>query len=533
MAVPTFVDQVTLHLRGGRGGNGVASVHREKFKPLGGPDGGNGGPGGSVILRVDPSVTTLIDYHHSPKRVAEHGGHGAGGHRNGSHGADLVLPVPDGTLVKDVRGEVLGDLVGAGTEMVVAHGGRGGLGNAALASSKRKAPGFALLGEPGDELDVRLELKVVADVGLVGFPSAGKSSLIAAMSRARPKIADYPFTTLVPNLGVVTAGSTTFTVADVPGLIEGAAEGRGLGHDFLRHIERCAALVHVIDTATIEPGRNPVDDLDIIENELARYGGLEDRPRLVALNKVDVPDGQDIADMVVDELHGRGLRVFPVSAASGAGLRELTFAMATLVEAARAARPVVEATRIVLRPHAVDGGADFAVTETQEGWRVRGEKPERWVRQTDFSNDEAVGFLADRLNRLGVEERLVEMGAVEGDAVLIGPVENAVVFDFKPGIEAGAEMLGRRGEDQRFDEKRPAARRRRDIDEAMGERGEGETRADVARRLDKQSRPGRGAMAYEIGSADDPDRALPDPAQPDPARPDNAQPDPAQQDPGE
>ncbi|HEX2551816.1 MAG TPA: GTPase ObgE, partial [Nocardioidaceae bacterium] len=254
MAVPTFVDRVTLHVTAGRGGNGVASVHREKFKPLGGPDGGNGGPGGSVILRVDPDVTTLVDFHHSPHRRAQHGGHGAGGHRNGAHGEDLVLAVPDGTVVSDERGRVLADLVGPGTEMVVAEGGRGGLGNAALASAKRKAPGFALLGEPGDDLDVTLELKVVADVGLVGFPSAGKSSLIAALSRARPKIADYPFTTLVPNLGVVTAGDTTFTVADVPGLIEGASEGRGLGHDFLRHVERCAALVHVIDTATPEPG---------------------------------------------------------------------------------------------------------------------------------------------------------------------------------------------------------------------------------------------------------------------------------------
>ncbi|HJQ06878.1 MAG TPA: GTPase ObgE, partial [Nocardioides sp.] len=302
MAVPTFVDRVSLHLAAGRGGNGVASVHREKFKPLGGPDGGNGGPGGSIILRVDPDVTTLLDYHHSPKRKAENGGHGAGSHRNGAHGADLVLPVPDGTVVTDSNGELIADLVGAGTELVIAEGGRGGLGNASLASKTRKAPGFALLGEPGDELEVFLELKVVADVGLVGFPSAGKSSLIAAISRARPKIADYPFTTLVPNLGVVTAGDTTFTVADVPGLIEGAAEGRGLGHDFLRHIERCAALVHVLDTATLEPGRNPLDDLDVIEDELRRYGGLEDRPRLVALNKVDVPDGRDISSMVVEEL---------------------------------------------------------------------------------------------------------------------------------------------------------------------------------------------------------------------------------------
>ncbi|MGA8258165.1 MAG: GTPase ObgE [Nocardioides sp.] len=511
MAVPTFVDRVTLHVSAGRGGNGVASVHREKFKPLGGPDGGNGGPGGSIILRVDPDVTTLVDYHHSPKRKAENGGQGLGSHKNGGHGSDLVLKVPDGTVVR-IDGEVVADLVGTGTEMVVAQGGRGGLGNAALASSKRKAPGFALLGEPGDELEVQLELKIVADIGLVGFPSAGKSSLIASISRARPKIADYPFTTLVPNLGVVTAGETTFTVADVPGLIEGASDGRGLGHDFLRHIERCAALVHVLDTATLEPGRNPIDDLDIIENELSRYGGLEERPRLVALNKVDVPDGREIGNMVLDDLRARGLRVFPVSAASGEGTRELMFAMAEIVLAARAEREVVAAQRIVIRPPSVDGGADFAISESPEGWRVRGTKPERWVRQTDFSNDEAVGFLADRLNRLGVEAKLLQLGAHEGDAVLIGHPDNAVVFDFKPGLDAGAENLARRGEDTRLMERRPAADRRTAIQEAMPDRTETETRADVARRLDKPET--YGPSSYEIGSRDDPDWHEDDPGGP-------------------
>ncbi|MGZ4468627.1 MAG: GTPase ObgE [Nocardioidaceae bacterium] len=484
MAVPTFVDRVVLHVTAGRGGNGVASVHREKFKPLGGPDGGNGGPGGSVVLRVDPGVTTLVDYHHNAHRRGEHGGHGAGGNRNGAHGEDLVLPVPDGTVVSDERGNVLGDLVGPGSEMVVAEGGRGGLGNAALASSKRKAPGFALLGEPGDDRIITLELKVVADVGLVGFPSAGKSSLIAALSRARPKIADYPFTTLVPNLGVVTAGDTTFTVADVPGLIEGASEGRGLGHDFLRHVERCAALVHVIDTATMEPGRDPVGDLEVIERELSRYGGLEDRPRLVVLNKVDVPDGNDLADIVMEDFEARGLRTLKVSAASHEGLRELSFAMAEIVAATRLQRPVAETTRIVIRPGGASAGAEFTIRQTGEGWRVRGDKPERWVRQTDFSNDEAVGFLADRLNRLGVEEKLLQLGAEEGDAVLIGHADNAVVFDFRPMVDAGAEILGRRGEDARLDESRPAAQRRRAIDQAFPGRLEGETRADVARRLD-------------------------------------------------
>jgi GTPase len=285
---------------------------------------------------------------------------------------------------------------------------------------------------------------------------------------------------------VVKAGDTTFTVADVPGLIEGASEGRGLGHDFLRHIERCAAIVHVIDLATMEPGRNPVGDLEVIEHELQKYGGLDDRPRLVALNKIDVPDGRDMADIVAEDISKRGWPVFPVSAASHEGLRELMFAMAAIVAARRAEAPRVEATRIVLRPTSTRGGTEFTISETGEGWRVRGEKPERWIRQTDFSNDEAVGFLSDRLNRLGVETRLVELGALEGDTVLVGDPDNAVVFDFKPGIDAGAQMLGRRGEDQRFNQSRTAAHRRRAIDAAMPDRAEGETRADVARRYDEE-----------------------------------------------
>jgi GTP-binding protein len=463
MAVPTFVDRVTLQVTAGNGGNGVASVHREKFKPLGGPDGGNGGPGGSVVLRVDPDVTTLIDFHHSPHRRAPSGGHGAGGNRNGAHGDDLVLAVPDGTVVSDAEGTVLADLVGPGTEMVLAAGGRGGLGNHALASSKRKAPGFALLGEPGDDLTVILELKVVADVGLVGFPSAGKSSLIAALSRARPKIADYPFTTLVPNLGVVTAGDTTFTVADVPGLIEGASEGRGLGFDFLRHIERCAALVHVIDCATYLPGRDPISDFEVIEAELTAHGGLDDRPRLIALNKVDVPDAAEMAEIATADLRERGLTVFPISTKTGEGLTALIFAMAELVSARRAEAKEPVAPRIVIRPRPVAGRAEFTVTREGDYWRVRGEKPERWVRQTDFGNAEAVGYLADRLNRIGIEDRLLELGARTGDGVAIGGAD-AVVFDFSPQIEIGAEILSRRGEDHRFAEERPAAQRRRERD---------------------------------------------------------------------
>ncbi|WP_377271463.1 GTPase ObgE [Peterkaempfera sp. SMS 1(5)a] len=459
----TFVDRVELHVAAGNGGHGCASVHREKFKPLGGPDGGNGGRGGDVTLLVDSNVTTLLDYHHSPHRKATNGKPGAGGNRFGADGQDLVLPVPDGTVVLDADGEVLADLVGHGTAFVVAAGGRGGLGNAALASARRKAPGFALLGEPGDARDMVLELKTVADVALVGYPSAGKSSLISVLSAAKPKIADYPFTTLVPNLGVVTAGDVVYTVADVPGLIPGASEGRGLGLEFLRHVERCSALVHVLDCATLEPGRDPLSDLETIEAELAAYGGLEDRPRLVALNKTDVPDGQELADIVRADLEARGHRVFEVSAASHKGLRELSFAMAGIVSDARAAKPVQEATRIVLRPKAVDD-TGFTVTVEDGFFRVRGAKPERWVRQTDFANDEAVGYLADRLARLGVEEQLWKAGAKEGAEVVIGPDENAVVFDWEPTMASGAEMLGRRGEDHRFQTQRPAVDRRRERD---------------------------------------------------------------------
>jgi GTP-binding protein len=268
----------------------------------------------------------------------------------------------------------------------------------------------------------------------------------------------------------VVAGEVSYTVADVPGLIEGASEGRGLGHEFLRHIERCAALVHVIDCATFEPGRDPVHDLEVIEAELAAHGGLEDRPRLVALNKIDIPDARELAELVADDLTTRGLRVFAISTKTGEGLQALSFAMAELVAARRAASQP-SATRIVLRPRPVAGQPEFSVVREGELWRVRGEKPERWVRQTDFGNAEAVGYLADRLNRIGIEDRLLELGARPGEAVAIGGAD-AVVFDFAPQLEAGAEILSRRGEDQRLLEQRPAATRRRERDRAYHESAE-------------------------------------------------------------
>lgn len=451
-----FADQAELRIRAGHGGNGCASVHREKYKPLGGPNGGNGGRGGDVIIEVDPGVTTLLDFHRRPARHAGDGKQGSGSHRNGADGADLVLRVPDGTVIKTAAGHQLADLTGAGTRYVVADGGRGGLGNAALASLKRKAPGFALRGEPGAELDLVLELKTVADAGLVGFPNAGKSSLIAAMSAARPKIAGYPFTTLTPNLGVVEAGDVQFVVADVPGLIPGASSGKGLGLDFLRHIERCLILVHVLDCATEEPGRDPVSDLDALEAELAAYEAktgarLADRPRVVALNKIDVPAARELADLVEPELEARGLTVHRVSAATTEGLRDLAFTMASVIAAARQAVPPPEPTRLVLRPEPVAGPEFDVVALGDNSFRIVGDKPRRWILQTDFSNDEAVGYLADRLARLGIEDALAKVGATPGAEVLIGEEDNSVVFDWYPGVTAAEHgALGPRGTDTRL-----------------------------------------------------------------------------------
>jgi GTP-binding protein len=444
----TFVDQTTIHAQGGNGGHGCASILREKFKPLGGPDGGNGGRGGDVIALVDPQVTTLMEFHHTPHRTATNGKPGQGAHRHGANAADIVLHVPAGTVVRSASGEVLADLVIPGETFVIARGGRGGLGNASLAAPKRKAPGFALLGEPGSQSDVVLELKTVADAALVGFPSAGKSSVIAAMSAARPKIADYPFTTLVPNLGVVTAGDVVYTIADVPGLIPGASQGKGLGLDFLRHVERCSVIIHVLDCATLEPNRDPLTDLKIIESELTQYGGLDERPRLVVLNKIDVPEARDLADMVKPMIEEMGYPVFEISAVSHEGLRPLSFAVAALVAEKRAVEAAVEMPRIILTPKAVDESG-FTVTSEEEGFRVRGQRPERWIRQTDFSNDEAVGYLADRLARLGVEEELISAGATPGCAVMIGPEDNAVVFDWFPAV--GAASQGPRGSDSRLE----------------------------------------------------------------------------------
>ncbi|NWN89302.1 MAG: GTPase ObgE [Micrococcaceae bacterium] len=484
-----FIDHVTVHATAGNGGHGETSVLREKFKPLGGPDGGNGGHGGDVVIVADPQVTTLLDYHHQPHRKATNGEPGKGDLRHGKNGEILYLPVPVGTVIKDPDGNILHDLVTPYEEITLAHGGTGGAGNASLASPKRKAPGFALLGIPGEERSVVLELKTVADIALVGFPSAGKSSLIAAISAARPKIADYPFTTLVPNLGVVDAGGTRFTVADVPGLIPGASEGKGLGLEFLRHVERTHALVHVLDAGTLESDRDPITDFDVLEKELAAYavepiltdGGeqlipLDERPQLVVINKTDLPDGQAMADMTRAELESRGLRVFEISAVSRKGLDQLKYAMANLVAQARLEQAeaaerdehtpetitiVPQHRRRTARPR------EFTINKEERSmkpmFRIRGDKPERWVAQTNFDNDEAVGYLADRLERLGIEKALFNAGALPGDAVVVGDDESGVVFDWEPTMTTGAEHLsGPRGGDARVAERhRPTREEKR------------------------------------------------------------------------
>jgi GTP-binding protein len=487
----TFVDHVTLHLRAGNGGNGCVSVRREKFKPLAGPDGGNGGHGGDIVLVSDPQTTTLLGFHRHPHVSSDNGGPGMGDHRSGANGEELELTVPVGTVVKDVDGVELIDMAEPGMRYVVAEGGQGGLGNAALATTKRKAPGFALLGTEGWSGDVLLELKTVADVALVGYPSAGKSSLVAALSAAKPKIADYPFTTLHPNLGVVESGGVRYTVADVPGLIEGASEGKGLGLEFLRHVERCSALLHVLDCATLEPGRDPISDLDIILAELAAYPVPEgqvpllDRPQLIALNKIDVPDARELADFVKPELEARGYRVFEISTASHEGLRQLSFAMAEVVEAARqkAIDEPAPAT-IVMRPRAVDeAGFVIKVEGGTHGnvYRIIGAKPERWVQQTDFTNDEAVGFLADRLAKLGVEDQLFKAGAVSGSAVVIGR-GNGVVFDWEPTLTSTAELVtSPRGSDPRLEgqRRRTSNQRREEYFELMDAKAE--ARAELVR----------------------------------------------------
>jgi GTP-binding protein len=418
-----FIDEAEVEFRSGRGGSGAVSFHREKHVPRGGPNGADGGRGGDVILVADRGKRTLYDFRLQSKYAAEDGGH-ASGNKKGRNGRHVIVKVPVGTVITDLdTGQPIGDLKAHGQRFVVCKGGRGGFGNLHYVSSVRQVPNFAEKGEPGRRVRARLELKLLADVGLIGLPNAGKSTLISAISAARPKIADYPFTTIIPNLGVVRLEDRSFVVADLPGLIPGASEGKGLGHRFLKHAERCKVLVHVVDCLPVD-GSSPLQNFEEIERELERYDAqLYSRPRLVAVNKSDLLP-PDQFQSVLRPFEERGLRVFGISAAAGHGLESLLYAMAEHVFAKTEedeAPPTV-----VLAGTERDREATWEVVQAEDGlFVVSGETVERMVAMTDLENRDALRHLHRRLEKLGVIERLRELGCSEGDSVQIGDWEFA------------------------------------------------------------------------------------------------------------
>jgi GTP-binding protein len=411
-----FVDEARLHASAGDGGNGVASFRREKFVPRGGPDGGDGGDGGSVILVADDRLTSLLDFTHRSHLRAERGQHGEGAKKYGRNSADLVVPVPVGTLVWQEDGEprLLADLNVPGKRLLAARGGPGGRGNAHFATPRRQAPDFAEKGGPGERRRLRLELRLLADVGLIGFPNVGKSTLISRVSSARPKIADYPFTTLAPVLGVVRlSAESSFVMADLPGLIEGAHRGVGRGHEFLRHVERTRLLVHLLDLAA--PDRDPFEDMQVVNRELVLHDPrLTDLPQIVAGNKVDLPGARDAGQRLAD----RGLDIICLSAVTGEGVPALLARIGRRL--AELPRPSAERSEELIVPPA----RPTEVEKVAPGvFAVRGDAPERVVRMTNLDNEQAVHHMHAQLVRLGVIRRLRREGARSGDKVLIGDVE--------------------------------------------------------------------------------------------------------------
>ena len=440
MNAASFVDECTVHVRGGDGGSGVVAFRREAHVPLGGPDGGDGGDGGAVVLVADTNVTSLVDLHRAPHLRAGRGGDGGGKGRTGARGDDRLVSVPVGTIVRDMDGTTLADLATPGRSAVVASGGRGGRGNRSFANRFRRVPSFAERGEKVEESLLRLELRLIADVGLVGFPSAGKSSLVRRLSAATPRVEAWPFTTLTPHLGVMRAGDRAdgtpidVVLADVPGLVEGAAEGRGLGNRFLRHIARCRVLLHVLDAGTAEPGRDPVHDLDVVLGELAQHDpDLLARRQLVVLNKVDLPDAVTMAGLVRGTLEERGFEVLEVSALSGEGLDRLRYRLGELVDELGPAQRVAAeegSEPVVLRPRG--HAAPVRVTVEEDGsYRVVSDRVERWVAMLPLDDVGATRYLQGRMRRAGVERALVAAGARKGDPVLIGDVE----FAFDPELD--------------------------------------------------------------------------------------------------
>lgn len=428
-----FVDQARIFVQAGAGGNGVVSWRREKYVPQGGPDGGDGGRGGSVFLEATGDLTTLIDFRYQPRYKAERGGHGQGGKRHGKNGEDRVIKVPVGTQVfDDETGELLVDLVEPRQRWLAARGGRGGRGNARFVTPQRQAPAFAEKGESGEERWLRLELKLLADVGLVGYPNAGKSTLISVISAARPKIADYPFTTLVPNLGVVSIEEgKSFVVADIPGLIEGAHAGVGLGHDFLRHVERTQVLAHIVDASGRE-GRSPVDDLRVIDRELEAYGaGLSERPQIIVANKMDLPEARE--NLPAIEAYGaeRGREVIPISAVTGEGVRKLVFALWQEVEKARGIAAKEREQQAAEVQHTFRAAADrperrrgprldeFEIRVEADGFVVEGEGIRNLLERLDFNHEGSLRYFQSLMARIGLNEALRRKGASHGDLVRI------------------------------------------------------------------------------------------------------------------
>lgn len=426
-----FIDEARIKIKAGDGGRGCVSFRREKYRPLGGPDGGDGGRGGDIIFEVDPGLSTLMDFHYRKHFKAERGGHGQGADKRGADGKSLLLKVPPGTVVRSEGGQVLADLTLPRDRAVVTLGGAGGRGNARFVTPGRRAPRFAERGEPGQERWVLLELKLLADAGLIGLPNAGKSSLLTRISAARPKVAAYPFTTRNPVLGVVSLeDGASFVVADIPGLIEGAHAGRGLGLAFLKHVERTAVLIHIVDLAA--PDADPAVAFETLDRELRYYGeeygaDLMNRQRIVAGNKIDLPEGRARMQSAAAFFESAGIPFFPISAATGEGVGGFMKAVARAVSEARAAAPVPAGAgrQLVVESET----RPLSVSQEEGVWVITGSEAERLVAMTDFENDEAVAYLQERLRLLGVEDELLKAGAREGEPVRIGVAE----FDFRPG----------------------------------------------------------------------------------------------------
>jgi len=413
-----FFDEATIRVRGGDGGKGCVSFRREKYLPLGGPNGGNGGRGGHVYLRANRRLNTLVAFRRRRHFRAEDGGHGLGKGMQGRSGDDLYIDVPTGTVVRDEAGDVLGDLIEDGQTLLVVAGGRGGRGNEAFKSSTRQAPRFAELGQPGQERTLALELKLIADVGVIGKPNAGKSSLLARVSSARPKIADYPFTTLSPNLGVVEIDGRALVMADIPGLIEGAHQGAGLGIQFLRHVERTRMLVHLMDGASLDP----VADFRAINRELSQYSAaLASKPQVVALNKIDLTEARELHPGVQQALEDEVGQVYAISAVTGQGVRDLLRAVADRLARLPGDEPSPDLH--VFRPHLRESTSFQVVREGQGVYRVCGEEIERLAIMTDWSRYEALERFERMLMARGISSKLEEAGVQLGDTVTIGDIE--------------------------------------------------------------------------------------------------------------